>query len=60
MSVTSQDLDFQWHGRFQRVLKGFRRRMVIRFADIGGIVGHHCLNFLFVNRINEIYVIAAV
>jgi hypothetical protein len=22
--------------------------MIVRFVDIGGIVDHHCLNFLFI------------
>jgi uncharacterized ubiquitin-like protein YukD len=29
--------------------------VVIRFADIGGIVDHHCLNFLFVTIIFRNY-----
>jgi hypothetical protein len=24
-----------------------RREMIVRFVDIGGIVDHHCLNFLY-------------
>jgi hypothetical protein len=25
------------------------REVVVHFLDIGGIVDHHCLNFLFIN-----------
>ena len=25
-----------------------RREVIVRFPDIGGIVDHHCLNFLFI------------
>jgi len=27
----------------------FRKEMIVRFVDIGGIVAHHCLNFLFIS-----------
>ena len=30
------------------VLSKWRREMIVRFVDIGGIVDHHCLNFLFI------------
>jgi hypothetical protein len=31
------------------VLNGFRLEIVICFVDIGGIVDHYCLNFLFID-----------
>ena len=32
-----------------------RWEVIVRFVDIGGIVEHHCLNFLFLK--SEIYLI---
>jgi hypothetical protein len=33
-----------------------RREAIVRFVDIGGIVSHHCLNFVFINLVKfEIY-----
>jgi hypothetical protein len=32
--------------------------LLIRFVDIGGIVDHHCLNFLFNNKVlNKLFII---
>ena len=30
------------------VLNGLMREVVVCFVDIGGIIDHHCLNFLFI------------
>ena len=27
--------------------------MIVRFVDIGGIVDHHCLSFLFIAKLTE-------
>ena len=45
--VPKQDLDFQCH-----VLRSFLCSMiaVVHFVDIGGIVDHYLLNFLFINK----------
>ena len=33
-----------------------RQEAIVRFVDIGGIVSHHCLNFVFINLVKfEIY-----
>jgi hypothetical protein len=32
--------------------------LLIRFVDIGGIVDHHCLSFLFNNKVlNKLFII---
>ena len=31
-----------------------RREVIVCFVDIGGIVDHHCLNFLFITKIYNI------
>ena len=42
MSVTRQDLDFQHHtGMSCSMISG-------TFVDIGGIIDHHCVHFLFI------------
>jgi hypothetical protein len=33
------------------VFNGLRWEAVVYFVDIGGIVAHHCINFLFVHKI---------
>jgi hypothetical protein len=33
---------------FFSVFNYFNGEVVFRFVDIGGIVDHHCLNFLFI------------
>jgi hypothetical protein len=42
-SVSSQRLDFQRHMSFCE----FKWEVINHFVDIGGIVDHHCLNFLW-------------
>jgi len=37
------------HGLF--MLNSLRREIVNHFVDIGRIVEHHCLNFLFINYV---------
>jgi hypothetical protein len=32
------------------VFSEWRWKVIVRFVDIGGIVNHRCLNFLFINR----------
>ena len=48
-TVPNQDLDFQPHIYIVVffIFNDFRREMIVRFVDIGGIVDHHCLNFLY-------------
>jgi hypothetical protein len=29
------------------VFSWLKRKVIVHFVDIGGIVAHHCLNFLF-------------
>jgi hypothetical protein len=43
--VANQDPDFQRH-------------VVVQFVDIGGIVDHHCLNFLFIIKYTLVLVCA--
>jgi hypothetical protein len=45
LPVANQDLDFQRH-------------VVVRFVDIGGIVDHHCLNFLSIKKYTLVLVCA--
>ena len=47
--VPSQDLNFERHMSWSFfVLSEWRGEMIVGFVDIGGIVDHHCLNFLFI------------
>ena len=49
VSVPSQDLDFQHHMSCLFLVFSERRwKVFVCFVDIGGIVDHHCLNFLFI------------
>ena len=51
MPVPSQDLDFQCHmSWFFFCVQWWE--VVVLFVDIGGIVDHHCLSFLFIITIN--------
>ena len=34
------------------VCNDLRREVIVRFVDIGGIVDHHCLNFVFITFLN--------
>jgi len=34
------------------VFSALRQTVVVRFVDIGGIVYHHCLNFLFTIKLS--------
>jgi hypothetical protein len=37
------------------VCNDLRREVIVRFVDIGGIVDHHCLNFVFITLKNLHY-----
>ena len=42
-------LDFQRHMPWSFfVFRELRWEVIVRFVDIGGLVDHHCLNFLFI------------
>ena len=49
------NLDFQGYmSWYFSVFNELRREVFVRFVDIGGIVNHHCLNFLFIIQSNLI------
>jgi hypothetical protein len=48
VSVPNQGLVFQ-DVFFCILVDGLRWEVVVHFVDIGGIVDHQCLNFLFIN-----------
>ena len=46
--VPSQDLDFQHHMLWSFLCSIFKmKHFFLDFVDIGGILDHHCLHFLF-------------
>ena len=44
--VSRQDRYFQRHVHFFFMFNDLRSEVIVRFDDIGGIVDHHCSNFL--------------
>ena len=46
--IPSQDLDSHPEIWSVFVFNDLRRDVIVRFADIDGIVDNHCLNFLFI------------
>jgi hypothetical protein len=46
--IISQDLEFQCHVLCSFYAISFMWEVIVRFADIGGIVDHQCLNFPFI------------
>ena len=51
MPVLSQDLDFNRHLMVFFVFNYFSWQVIVSFVDIGWIVDHHCLNFLFITNL---------
>jgi hypothetical protein len=53
VDIYNQDLDFQLHMSrcffcFFYMFNDLKWEVIVRFVDIGGIVDHQCLNFLFI------------
>jgi hypothetical protein len=56
--VPTQDYDFLRHISwfsliFFLILNDLRWQKIVRFVDIGGIVDHHYLNFVFIMKKNH-------
>ena len=53
--VPSQDLDFQHHMLWSILcsVSSVEVEVIVGFIGIGGIVDHHCLNFLFIIYISS-------